>query len=95
MGRLGWTEREYFESSPYMFFAACEGYFDKIDEEQRMFRRLAVILHQTWGGKGTERDLWPLFSDKNKKTQTKTWGSKEEFEKMKEAIQKAHGIKIK
>jgi len=29
LGHLGWTEREYYESSPESVYYAIQGYFDK------------------------------------------------------------------
>jgi len=94
LGKLGWTEKEYFTCSPYMFFAACEGYFDKVDEQQMMFRRLAEITHKSMGGKADSRELWPLWGDKQKAVDTIVWGSKDEADDLRKRIEKAHGIKL-
>jgi hypothetical protein len=63
---LGWKPKEYYLSSPYEFFAACEGYFDKIEHNASMLRLASYRIHQSLVGKDALKisDYWPLSSDK-------------------------------
>lgn len=63
-----------------MFFAACEGYFDKLDDEAALFRNLAVIVHRTMGGKGDIEKVWQLHNDPKPEIM-QPW-TKEEIEEM-------------
>lgn len=68
LGRLGWSERQYFESTPYMLFAACEGYFDKIEDQERMIRKQThlLLLPHVKNGSSDLKTFWgALFSDEN------------------------------
>lgn len=63
-GQLGWTKERYLESSPYEFFAACEGYFDKQKHEAQLHRATAFIMYRSLGGKENIERVWPMASDK-------------------------------
>jgi len=60
LGKLGWTEREYYTSSPEAFFFATRGYFSKLQDESLAVRNLANIVFQLGGGKGQFDKHWPL-----------------------------------
>lgn len=47
-----------------MFFAACEGYFDKLDDTAALFRNLSAVVNRSMGGKADMEKIWPLHSDK-------------------------------
>jgi len=52
-------------SSPYEFFAACEGYFDKIEHEMSVARLASYRIHQSLVTKALKiEQYWPLESDK-------------------------------
>ena len=91
---MGWSEREYFESSPESVYYAFQGYFDKRKADERMFRNLGWINYKINGGKlNNPNDLWPIDKEK-KKEDVKTWGSKEEKDEMIKKIMEAHKIKL-
>lgn len=59
------TPYEYYTSSPYEFYAACEGYFDKIDIEAGMLRIASYRIHQSLVTKPLSiSEYWPLRGDK-------------------------------
>jgi hypothetical protein len=60
MGHLGWTEREYYESSPEAVDCAFEGYFNKREVEESWFRNVAAIMHGTMGGKDKIDQIWKI-----------------------------------
>lgn len=90
MGKLGWTEYEYYTSSPYMFFAACEGYFDKEKSQEVLMRRVALFASQR--GSDEFNKYWPL--DGKGIDVKKVWGTKEEANEFRKKIEEAHGIKL-
>lgn len=100
MGKLGWTEHEYYTCSPYMFLAACEGYFDKMNEQTALVRLQTLIIAQSMGAKrkgGSElkaTDLWLLRGEDKQTVDKFVWPEKDEALKLVEAIQKSHNIKI-
>ena len=64
-GQLGWKPYEYFTSSPYEFFAASEGYFDKEDLAAANLRLASYRIHQSLVEKPLKiEDFWPLWGDK-------------------------------
>ena len=64
---MGWKPYEYYTSSPYEFFAACEGYFDKRDIEVKNLRWASYRIHQSLALKPLSlEDFWPLAGDKQK-----------------------------
>lgn len=78
-----------------MFFAACEGYSDKVEEQNLVYRKIANAAAAGWLKSAGDFDkFWPL---PGRKAESKkfVWGSKEEANEMRERIQKAHGIKLK
>jgi hypothetical protein len=64
-----------------MFFAACEGYFDKLEDTAALFRNLAGIVNRSMGGKADMQNIWPLFNDPKPEIM-KPWTA-EELEEMK------------
>ena len=63
-GELGWLPYDYYCSTPYDFFAACEGYFDKCDRETRMHRLMAYRVHQSLVEKPIPiEDFAPVWND--------------------------------
>jgi hypothetical protein len=64
-----------------MFFAATEGYFDKLDDTAALFRNLASVVNRSAGGKADMQQIWPLFADPKPEIM-KPW-TKEEIEVMK------------
>lgn len=76
MGKLGWTEREYYTSSPEAFFYARRGYFAKLVDESLATRNAATIIYRALGGKKNIDVIWPLDNEKPKETfqaPTKEW----------------------
>jgi len=64
-GQLGWKPIEYYTSTPYEFFCACEGYFDLLDTQAQMHRLAAYRIHQSLVEKPLKiQEFWPLFGDK-------------------------------
>jgi hypothetical protein len=90
LGHLGWSEREYFESSPESVYYAVQGYFDKRKDDAMLLRNIAWINYKVNGGKGNNIEkLWPL--NKKEEAQVKTWGDDKE---LLEKIMEAHKIKL-
>lgn len=93
LGHLGWSEREYFTSSPESVYYAFQGYFDKRKHEERLFRNIAWISYKTGGGKEKNiNSFWPI--DEVKKEDVKVWGSKEEKDDLLKKIMEAHKINL-
>lgn len=74
-----------------MFYAACEGYFDKIHEQTLLFRTVALFASQRSSDEFNK--CWPMPGDKSGTKQV-TWGTKEEADELKSKIMKAHNIKL-
>lgn len=74
-----------------MFFAACEGYFDKIREHEMLLRNVALFASQRSADEFNK--YWPLPGSQSE-TKLMTWGTKEEAHNLKEQIMKAHNIKL-
>lgn len=75
-----------------MFIAACEGYFDKQDELILLARKQA---QGSFMGTNAEfNKWWPVPKLAIQEHHKKTWGSAEEANEMRRAIEKAHGIKL-
>ena len=91
LGKLGWTEKEYYTCSPYMFLAACEGYFDKMDERITLARNVALFASQRSSDEFNK--AWPVAGGKGGAS-VKTWGTKEEATELRAQIEKAHKIKL-
>lgn len=65
MGHLGWTEREYYESSPEAFYYAVKGYFVKVRTQEKWARVIAYNTYRLAGG--TVKDIdkyWPISETK-------------------------------
>lgn len=76
-----------------MFIAACEGYIDKEDNRMLINRKMAQCM---WMGKPEDfNKFWPLDDKYKVNVVKKVWGSSEEANAMRAAIEKAHGIKLK
>lgn len=74
-----------------MFFAACEGYFDKIQAEELLMRNVALFASQRASDEFNK--YWPLPGKKEDK-KVFTWGTKEEAVELRKRIQEAHKIKL-
>lgn len=72
-------------SSPYEFFCASEGYFDKMEAEAMLHRANAFIIYRALGGKDSIDRVWPIGK---KKTRDRVIMTPE----MKAQILKAHNI---
>jgi hypothetical protein len=93
LGKLMWSEFQYYTCSPYMFIAACEGYFDKEENEMLIHRKVAQVMWGAQGGKPHEFDkFWPL--PRTAPATVRVWGSPEERALLKKQIEQAHGIKL-
>lgn len=94
MGHLGWSEREFLESSLEGVYYAFQGYFYKRELDEKVFRNLGYITYKVAGGKIDDpQKIWPIGEVK-KDERTVTWGTPEERQKTMEQIMKAHNIKI-
>lgn len=60
LGKLGWSERQYYTSSPEAFFFASRGYFSKLEDNSLAVRNLGTIIYKINGGKGSINKIWPL-----------------------------------
>jgi hypothetical protein len=95
LGHLGWTEREYYESSPESVYYAIQGYFDKMKIEENWFRTLGWISYKVGGGKEKSiSKFWYIEGDKPINDSRSRLGSTpEEVKASIEKIKKAHNIK--
>ena len=60
LGKLGWTEREFYESSPEAVYHASRGYFNKLKDESLAIRNAATIIFRALGGKEDMDRIWPI-----------------------------------
>ena len=90
---MGWTEREYFESSPESVYYAFSGYFDKRRMEESWFRNLGFISYRAAGGKEKNiNKFWTITEDKE--PVKKVLGNNpDEVKEMIAKIKQAHNIK--
>lgn len=72
-----------------MFFAACEGYFDKEKEWISVLRTVALFASQRSSDEFNK--AWPV---KGSEYKVRTWGTKEQADEIRKQIEKAHGIKL-
>ena len=91
---MGWTERQYFESSPESVYYAFQGYFDKRKGEERLFRNLAWISYKVGGGKINNINQFWSIDEAKKPQEIKSWGSEDEKSDMIKKIMEAHKIKL-
>lgn len=91
LGRLKWSEYEYFTSSPEAFYYACEGYFDELQHIESIHRQACFINYKVMGGKeANPNKIWPLAADvKQKAKDYKVWGDTPE-ELIRKAMQVHH-----
>lgn len=93
MGRLGWQPIEYYLSSPYEFFAACEGYFDKLEDQERLIRKqthLLLLPHAKNGSTDLGAYWGHLFSEHNNMEKIKPLTQEDIIE-----IQRRHNLVFK
>ena len=99
MGKLGWTEREYYECSPEGFYYASQGYSAKLQDESLAIRNAATIIFRVMGGKENMDKLWPLkgvdaISDKIEQPNKEWWDKmKAAQSKIDEQINKERNVK--
>lgn len=60
LGKLGWTEYEYYTSSPEAVYYAFRGYFSKLQDDSLAVRNLAAIFLGISGSKKKIDAIWPL-----------------------------------
>jgi len=75
-----------------MFYAACEGYFDKEESEMLLARKVARAACMS--DQAAFDNFWPLNNTRSGAGKSVVWGSKEDAEKLRSDIEKAHGIKL-
>lgn len=75
LGKLGWTEYEFYTSSPEAFYFASRGYFSKLQDESLAVRNLAAIVMGVAGSKDKIDSVWPLSGEDKPVFQqpTKEW----------------------
>lgn len=79
-----------------MFFAACEGYSDKMEEYKVIMRRCTFAIMRAFGSKiSREEQIFAVRGDKKHSVIKKVWGSKEEALEMIRRIEESHGIKLR
>ena len=79
MGRLGWSEYDYYTSSPEAFYFAAQGYFDKVQDYSIAIRNSTYINYRMNGGKESINSIWPLANQIEEKREPMT---KERYEKI-------------
>jgi hypothetical protein len=89
---LGWSERDFYESSPESVHNALQGYFNKRKADERLLRNVAWINYKVNGGTSNQiNDIWPI--DEKKEVMKKVWGeSPEEVKENYERILAAHRV---
>ena len=60
MGKLGWSERDYFTASPESVHLAVEGYAEGREEKETLMRFQTEIIFKVMGGKQNIRSIWPI-----------------------------------
>ena len=75
-----------------MFYAACEGYFDKEESEMMLARKVARAACMS--DQAAFDNFWPLNNTRSAGSKNKVWGTPEDAEKLRSDIEKAHGIKL-
>ena len=91
-GVLGWKPYDYYCSSPYEFFCACEGYFDRLEHQAQIARLASHRIHETLSNKPLKiHEYWPLFSDKIKSSRNEKIVIDDDITKQ---ILAAHNIEI-
>lgn len=90
---MGWSERDFYESSPESCYYAFQGYFNKRQADEKVMRNLGWISYKVGGGKTNNIEkFWPVGEIKEDKSFT--WGeTPEEAKANYEAVLKAHNIK--
>lgn len=87
---MGWKPEEYYLAEPYEFFAACEGYFDKLEDQERLIRKQTyyTLLPHLKKKNGNLAQFWPTFSDGEQVIDDKFVISQEMYQQ----IKKIHGV---
>jgi len=61
---LGWKPYDYYMASPYEYFCAVEGYFDKLEHHVSAIRLSTFFMLKAQGAKIKKpKDFWPMFTD--------------------------------
>lgn len=91
-GKLGWTVYEYYTALPIEFYAAVEGYMEKIEDKAKVIRFAAYRIAESMAGTkalGTIDKFWPMGDiEEEKKLPPMT---KERYD----AIIQRHKVKVK
>ena len=66
LGELGWTPKEYYNSSLLELHYASKGYFNKYKSLTELFRVSAFINYRSMGGKKTLNQVWPMAGETDK-----------------------------
>ena len=90
LGKLGWTEYEYYTSSPEAFYFACKGYFSKLQDNSLAVRNAATIIFKVMGGKEDIDKIWPLTGTEKRKIEMTEDERKEWWLKMTAAQNKVN-----
>jgi hypothetical protein len=72
LGKLGWSVYEYYTALPYEFYAAAEGYAEKLKDEQYIARFAAYRVACSIAGSKAIGDIerfWPIDSVEKSKPQ--------------------------
>ena len=88
MGKLGWSAYDYYCSTPLEFYAACDGYNEKIKEGMMITRYSTYIIASSMAGSkaiGSIEKIWPVEEAKSLPAMTK-----ERYD----AILKRHKLKL-
>jgi hypothetical protein len=88
---LGWSVYQYYTALPIEFYAACEGYNERRNDQTKILRFASFRLAECFAGSkaiGSIEKFWPMTDDEAPK---KLDMSKERYE----AILKRHNIKVK
>lgn len=90
---MGWSEREFYESSPESVYYAFQGYFNKREADEKVFRNLGWINYKSAGGKSASIEkFWPIGKP-SIEPRNNIWGETDEEAKANyQAILKAHKI---
>lgn len=60
MGKIGWSEWEYFTASPESVYLAVEGYMEGKKHDEVLLRHQTDIIFKVMGGKQNMKSIWPI-----------------------------------
>lgn len=72
---MGWTAYEYYCALPIEFYAACEGYFEKQNDDAKVIRFASFRIAESMVGSkalGSIESFWPMMGEEKEETKPLT-----------------------